>query len=261
MALSGDEKLRALGLKLPSSEENPYEQDFLELRNALNEDYGTFSTDLDGLSSFDEFESYLINDQGLSAEAASNLRQNVEQRYGDYLTFTDSVSAYDSFESWEATFNYGRTFGGDIYDAEGNQTSGIRVHSQNGVSREGVSVPAGTVEVFGPRVEFSQTGAPAASTSSPVFNVYDLYVSTTTPDPGETVAIAASVENTGGQRADFTFVLTEDGTRVDSHTVSVSPGGVKRHQFTRTYTSYVSVEVLVNDLGPETVTVQHPNIV
>ena len=36
--------------------------------------------------------------------------------------------------------------------------AGIRIHEEDGVSKDGVEVPAGTVEVYGLKVEFSHTG-------------------------------------------------------------------------------------------------------
>jgi hypothetical protein len=249
-SLTQKEKLRALGVKAPTVQNNPYLSTFDAIRE--EKDYSTFTSDVNGQASFAEFETYLTDTIGVGSETASRFRQRMEQKYETFGDFGTALSGFSSYDEWINSFSWGTTIAGDETDGE-QISAGIRIHGEDGLSYDGVGVPKGTLEVFGPRVELSQTPPPIDASSS--FSTANLQVSETLPSPYETITISADITNDSGYGLDHTAKLTEDGQVVKSKTVSFAAGETKTVEFTRRYTDYVSVDVKVNEAGPTTVTV------
>lgn len=249
-SLTSKEKLRALGVKSPSVQNNPYLSEFEAIGDT--NDYSTFVSDVNNQSSFSEFETYLTDTIGLSASKASRFRQRMEQKYATFGDFQTALSGFSSYDEWINSFSWGTTIAGD--ETDGTQISaGIRIHGEDGVSYDGVSVPKGTLEAFGPRIEFSQSAPPIDATAS--FSTANLQIGDTLPQPYQNITISADVTNNSGYSVDHTAKLTEDGQVVETQTVEFAAGETKTLTFTRTYTDYVSVDVKVNEAGPTTVTV------
>jgi len=249
-SLTQVEKLRALGLKSPDSSNNPYESLFDQIEAA--KDYSTFSSDVNSQSSFSEFETYLTDTIGMSADDASRFRARIEQKYASFSDLQSAFSSSSSYEEWRGTFSWGTTIAGDTTDGDG-PTSGIRVHGEDGLSYNNEQVGKGTVEIFGPRVEFSETSAPIDASTD--FTVANLTVSNTTPTRYETIQISADITNNSGYGTTFTAKLLEDSSVVQSQTVELDPSETQEVTFDRTYTELVSVEVQINNSATETVVV------
>lgn len=250
-SLTPKEKLKALGVSAPAVQNNPY----LSVFGAI-EDYGfsQFVTDVNNQSSFSEFETYLQDTIGLSAGDAEQFRKRMEQKYASFSDFQNALFGFSDEDEWINSFSWGATIAGDTTTSDGESLSGgIRVHAESGVSYDGVSVEAGTLELFGPRIETSQTGA--ASTKDSSFTTTNLTVSNTTPTTFETITIGADVTNNNSYDDDATAKLIEDGAVVDSKTFRVGGGSTRSISFDRRYTELVSVEVKINEAGPETVVV------
>lgn len=249
-SLTQVEKLRALGLKSPDASNNPYEGLFDQIEGAKS--FSEFNTDVQGQSSFGEFETYLTDTIGMSSSDASRFRTRMEQKYADFPTFQSELSGFSSYEGWRGSFSWGTTIAGDTTDGEG-VTSGVRVHGEDGISYDNIRVPKGTVEVFGPRVEFSQTDPPIDASTD--FTASNLTVSNTTPTRYETIVISADITNNSGYATTFTAKLLEDSSVVKSETISFGVNETKTVEFQRRYTELVSVEVAINDTATETVVV------
>lgn len=249
-SLSQVEKLRALGLKSPDASNNPYENLFDQIE--AEKDYSTFRNDVQGQSSFGEFETYLTDTIGMSSSDASRFRTRMEQKYTDFADFQSTLDDFSGYPGWRGSFSWGTTIAGDTTDGDG-PTSGVRVHGEDGISYDNVRVGKGTVEIFGPRVEFSQTDPPIDATTD--FSATNLSVSDTTPYAYETITISADITNNSGYGTSFTAKLLEDGSVVKSKTLDFGPSETLNVEFTRRYTDYVSVEVAINDTASETVTV------
>lgn len=249
--LTGDEKLRALGLKAASSQNNPYQSIFDKIRNA--KDYSTFSSDVNGLADFSGFESYLTNTIGLSSSEASRFRQAMESKYADFSAFQTALSGFSDYDGWINSLRFGTTLAGDETDGTG-LTSGVRIHGEAGLSYDNVSVPKGTVEIFGPRIEFSETGSPVDASTS--FSFGSLSVSDTSPFLGQEVTISTTVTNNSGFNTQKTVKLTENGQVVDSKTITLDDLDSQTVEFKRTYNSYTTIDVEIGSAGPTTINVQ-----
>jgi len=249
-SLTAKEKLRALGVKSPSVQNNPYLSTFEAIRE--EKDYSTFTSDVNGQADFAAFETYLTDTIGIAAESASRFRSRMEQKYSSFGDFGTALSGFSGYDEWINSFSWGTTIAGD--ETDGTQISaGIRIHGEDGVSYDGVSVPKGTLEVFGPRIELSSAPVPIDTSTS--FSTSNLSVDDTLPQPNQTVTITAEVTNNSGYGLNHTSKLTFDGQVVESKTFSYASGESKTVKFTYSFSTYTSVDVKINDAGPTTVTV------
>lgn len=249
-SLTSKEKLRALGLKAASVQNNPYQDVFEQIEAA--KDYSTFSSDVNNQSSFSEFETYLTDTIGVGGSQAADFRRRMEQKYSTFSDFQNALSGFSSYDEWINSFSWGTTIAGDTTDGDG-ATSGIRIHGEDGLSYDGIKVPKGTLEAFGPRLEFSQTAAPIDATAS--FSAANLTVSNTTPSPNETIQISADITNNSGYGLSHTVKYTEDGNVVKTRTLDFAANETRTVSFERTYDDYVSYDVSIDGTGPTTVTV------
>ena len=259
-SLTQEDKLRALGIRQPNQSIDLDAELFDEIAEAYEEAFNDFLDDVDGLDSFEEFEDFLVDEDILSAEDAEQLRTRLESRFEEFGEFEDDLNTYESFDEWFNDFNAGETLTGGTKDEDGTVNQGIKFHEQDGVSRAGVPVPAGTVEVYGPRVEFSQTD-PAIEDPDASLLTQNLTVSNTTPTRFETVTYSADITNTSGYSTSFSIRLYEDDSRVASKSVSFRVNETKTVEFERSYEEYDSFDVRINDSDEETVVVIHPGIV
>ena len=249
-SLTQKEKLRALGVKSPAVQNNPYIDIFDAIRDA--KDYSTFTSDVNGQADFAAFETYLTNTIGVSTESASRFRSRMEQKYSSFGDFGTALSGFSSYDEWINSFSWGTTIAGD--ETDGTQISaGIRIHGEDGLSYDGVNVPKGTLELFGPRIELSQTPPPIDASAS--FSTANLQIDDTLPNPYQTITITADVTNNSGYGLDHTAKLTFDGQVVESKTVGIGAGATETVEFTYSFPDYESVDVKVNEAGPTTVTV------
>lgn len=257
--LDEDKKLIWLGLKRPESDRSEVAGGINKLVNNV-EDYETFQSDLDGVSDYTEFKSYLEN-HGFTSEDADTFIERIKNNFDDedgdgstYDDFEDYVqNEAESFSELKNAFDTNKTLGSDKETAEGDKVAGVKFFDNDGYTKDGVFAPAGSVEVFGNEIHFSQTGAPEAAEADISYS--NLTISDTLPIPYERIDISADISNNGGSRGSVYAPLIEDGNVVDRQKVSVAAGDTETVTFTRYYTEYESIEVGIQDLGPQTVTV------
>lgn len=260
MALGTDAKLRALGLKQPSTTENLSSDNFDRLREAV--DYEEFRDDVtafeDNAAAFDDLEGWFGDLEAFDEDQASQFRLNIEQKFQEnYHEFVNILSENENYDEWEAEFRYGTTIGGG-YGGEGEVIQGVTFHEDGGVSHSGVPIPPGTVEIFGPRVEFSETAPPEEAGDGITVNQFQV-----TPINHEgtgTSEIIAEAENTS-DRSDIRSVsLYIDEERIETKSITLSGGQEGEVVFSHFFEDYGSFEVSVESIPSLTVTVEHPSL-
>ena len=256
-ALTQNDKLRALGLR---SADQSLELDlelFEEIKEWYNENkdgFSDFVDDANAESSFADLKQKLIDNGVLNQEQADQLFTKIENKYDSYTAFTDDLSTYESFEEFINSFNPGSGLTGGTKDDTGKINQGIRFHEENGVSQAGVPVPAGTVEIYGPRVEFSQS-APAIESPEAALSVSNFTVSNTLPLKYENITYSADLTNESGYGTSFSIKLYHDDAVQSSKTVEFGPSETKTVEFTEKYTTLRSFEASIMDSSTTTVSV------
>ena len=257
-SLTQEDKLRALGLKSPDQSIELDLELFEDIKDWYEENkdgFSSFEDDANNESSFADLKQKLIDDGVLSQEQADQLFTKIENKYeGDYTAFTDDLSNYESFDEFINSFNPGSGLTGDTKDDSGDPNQGIRFHSEDGVSRAGVAVPKGTVEIYGPRVEFSQS-APAIDNPEAAISVSNFTVSNQIPVKFEIVTYSADLTNESGYSTSFSIKLYHDDAIRSSKTVEFGVNETKTVEFTEQYNTLRSFDASIMDSGTITVSV------
>ena len=269
--LSPDKKLVWLGFKNPQQDVNQAGTDIQKLKDNVG-DWSTFQSDLDAydldgdgtdedISDYTQFQTYL-EDNGFTQLEAQAFIDKIKNTWSDE---DSSGSSYDEFEDWventgtsyeEFQSQFSTTAGmtGDEETSEGEKVTGVIFHDEAGVSKDGVNLPPGTVEIFGNRVEFSQTED--IETGEPLMSYSNLNIDNQTPSKYETITITADLKNIGDVSGDAYPQLKVDGTVVKAQgPIFLLNGESTTVSFTYSFTELVSVDMTIADLEPLTVSV------
>lgn len=259
-SLTPKEKEIWAGVRRPGSEQKSAvesEQDKLE----KNIDWGTYQTDITGttVTTYSEHSTYLQNNAGFTASEAATLNDKIKANLTDddasgttWDEYEAEVGNLGSWDEWTNLFDTQNTFGSQAESQDGGPAAGIRTFESDGYTFDGVAAPAGTVEIFGREVHFSEQAPP--TTASPDFSYANLVVSNTLPNPYERVDISADITN-NGDYGTAEVVYKEDGSVEDRKSVTIAGGSTKTVTFTTYWTEYVSVDVTIDGLPAETVSV------
>jgi hypothetical protein len=268
--LTEEKKLIWAGLKRAQQDFNTGDNEISKIESNIS--WATFQGHLDAydidedgtdedISSYPEFKTYLGLEHGFTTEEQDTFVDKIKANFSDE---DSSGTSYDEFEEYvenEATsfsqltnqFSTTNTFSTETKTEDGEPVAGIRVHDSAGVSYAGVPVEAGTTEVFGRRVEFSQQEPPRAEDGT------ISYANLTTDDADNVVNVFASIEisadvtnsNTGDRQV--TVTLTEDGSVLKEKTVTINGGSTQNVSFTVTKTEYVCHDYSIGGLSAVTV--------
>ncbi len=264
--LKPKQKLKALGLKLPESQENPLKTEFDKLESAvedLSNGFPEFQNDVGNQTSFSEFETYLTDTLGLSADVSASLRSKFEAKYGDFSTFQTELDSFITFDEWLNSFKWGDTIGGETTSDGVESNQGIRFHSEEGVTKEDVQVPAGTVEIFGPEIHFSQTGATAdeEEDKSSLFSYSNETLSDSSIFLDESATFSVDLTNNGSYQERFLPVLVVDGEKEkEGDLIKIGPGNTRTIAFEFFPPDTGDFDLRINKSATRTITVNNSGL-
>lgn len=254
MALETLTWLTWLGIKSPSANQNTASGDVERLKANVG-DYDAFVTILEDSTSWTEFETALL-DNGFSQEQADNLINRAQQAFEDEDssgTDWDEYKEYaantaTSYTEYKTEFPTTSGLRSEKTTEDGQPAAGIRVHESQGVSYAGVSLPAGTTEVFGSRIEFSQ--------QEPAVEAEDLGYSNIRTDDADDVAtvfqtmtISCDVTNPNTFQASATIPLQEDGSVIQRQEVTVDGSTTTTVSFEVRKEDYICAEYSIGSSG------------
>lgn len=220
-------------------------------------DFQQYQNDISGFTSHSEHETYLENN-GFTADEADAFTAKIQANFTDedssgtewdeYNAFVQSVS---SFEELKNGFSSESQLASDSETAEGESVAGIRTFDSAGVTKDGISVPAGATEVYGAEIHFSQTGHDHFETSPETYS--NLTVSDQAPEVGATITVSVDVTNPNSFGIKAVATLTEDGSAIQTETVVLGGNSTKTVSFSVSKDQYVCHDYTVSDLSAITV--------
>lgn len=255
-----DKKLIWLGLKRAQQDTSEARDHIDRLQRGV--EYDDYEDAVSGFADDSDHKTWLIDEDNADftedqADSFNEMIQNNFESWSDYQDFV--VNEAGSYITLRNGFDTQTAFESEERTADGEAVAGVRLHDTDGVSYAGVSVPAGTVEIYGNRVEFSRTGPPDAEEADISFS--NLSISNTTPTRYETITISADVSNTGDSTGAVYAPLLEDGDVVTRQRIEVAAGATETVEFERRYTEFQSMEVTIKDLPEQKVVVVHEGLI
>jgi len=268
--LTEEKKLIWAGLKRAQSDQSAVVGELNRIKS--NIEWSTYvahhdAYDLDGdgtdenISNFSQFKTYLENEHGFSTDEAQayvdkiknsftddNSSGSVYDEYEDYVE--NQANSYDELKNKFGTVTAMTT---EQQTETGEPVAGIRVHDTAGVSYAGVSVEAGTTEIFGRRIEISQQDPPRAEDGSINYSNLTTSDSDNVVTVYETIKISADVQNTNSGDRRVTVTLTEDGSVHAEKTVDIDAGSTRTVSFNVSKREYVCHDYAIADLSAVTV--------
>ena len=251
MALETQEWLVWLGVKEPQVDLSVIQADIDRLKDSVG-DWDSFETLVDGATSYTEYEQALIDAGFPSAEVDAHISR-VQDEFSSWTAYHDEVvNNLNGYDEYRAQFGNTQGLTGSELTEEGEPTAGLRVHDSAGTSYNGVSVPAGTTEVFGRRIEFSQQDAAADPDDV-------TYANLQSDDPDntvtvyQTIAVSADVTNPNAWGVNVTIPLKLDGSVEQQQAVRLGPNETRTVSFDVTEQDYICYEASIGTTSPITI--------
>lgn len=252
--ITEEKKLIWLGLKNAQQDLSEIKAEIDTLQSNFD-DLEDFTNGLanQGVSTYSELQTYLENN-GFTTDKAETFITKIQNNFADYSSFeTFLETEIDSLEELKNEFSDNLSFESQQETTEGDSVAGMRIHEDGGVTHDDISVPEGTLELYGNEIHFSQQGGQPASPSD--ITVSNLTTSDSSVDTNENVTISVDVTNNGGQEGSEFISLVENGSVTESEIAVIDAGQTKTLEFIRFYSSPQNIDYTVRDLGPVTVSI------
>lgn len=266
MSLKAKKKLTWLGLARAAQSLSEVKGEIELLKENVGS-WENFEDGVDDQTQYSEFNTYLQNN-GFTSTEADTFIQKIKNNFTDddnsgttWDEFHDFVvDTADSYEEFQNQFGNQNTLTSDLEVKDGankgNSAAGIKVFDSAGVTRDGVDVPAGAVEVFGTEVHFSKTDNTTDGSVDPgTISYSNLRTddSDDVVDVGQSITISADVENTHDSEQQISTALTEDGFVIRAESFRVQANSNRTISFTVTKDEYVCHDYQIAGLSPITV--------
>lgn len=247
MALDTAEWLVWLGIKQPQVSLNEIRNDI----EVLKEEIGTFSdfqTLVDNAADYPALQTDLEN-AGMPAAQAGAFIEKIQQAFTDFSSFETQTLALSSYLEFQSQFDSQSGLTGNRLTDQGEPAAGIRVHDNPGVSYSGVSVPAGTTEIYGNRIEFSEQALASVAPSAVG------YANFTSDDPddvvvfGKDITFSADVQNPNGFGVSVNVPFKEDGAVRSSRTLRLAANASQSVAFTVSYSTSQCHDYTIGNSG------------
>lgn len=275
--ITAQQKLIWLGLNNRTFQQNPFQSQIEELKNLYSfseiqdkfeNDWGSFAdyagdvnaenrSDSNGIEDYQSWQKKLVDIYG----DPENPQEPTDPEISDaWDPHEDAfINEYVGWPDFENEFRTNTALTGQRQDESGEDIAGVRVHDTTGVTKNGDTVPAGSVEVFGRQVHFSQSdearqGAGTGGTEDPNIVFRNIAVNpTTTPNIGAEITVSAEVKNDTSYTETVIAPLKENGTVTDSQTLELMGNEIQEVSFTLEKPTNQLVTVKIGDSDSITV--------
>lgn len=280
--LSAKERLQWLGLSQAVSSLSSVEAQVNLLLDALP-GYDTFQDHLnngydynnngskESITTFNNFTSYLLS-LGFTQNQIDRFISIIKENFTDDNsngTVFDEFKSYvindtGTWEEFKNAFSSSNETGGEVETENGETAAGIRFHDESGVTKDNVNVPAGTTEIFGREVHFSQTESVSTEddSDSSTFTFSNIRTDggNTTVDVDTTATIKADVTNNNSQNAPVGLSFIEDGSKIDGKVKYIAGNSTETVSFDITKSSQEYHDYAINTTATITITWKPENI-
>jgi hypothetical protein len=251
MALDTQEWLVWLGVKEPQTNLSEIKSDIERLKDSVGT-WSDFQNLVSNSADYSEFEQNLLN-EGFPSDKVGAFIDKIQDQYSSYTAFQDDVvNVLTSYIEFQSRFGNQHGLTGSRRTADGEPVAGLRVHDESGVSYSGINVPAGTTEIYGRRIEFSQQDAGV--------NYADLTYSNQSTDDSDNVVtiyqditISADASNPNSFGMNATIPLKADGSVIAQETIRLEANVTRSVSFTLSRSNYVCEDLAIGTLSPITV--------
>lgn len=158
--LTEGKKLKWLGAKREGDDESEIEGEINRLERTVGE-FDAYQIFVDESADLEAHEDGLVDEHDWPAPDAELFSTKIDNAFDGWEAYDNYINVQvDSYSGMKDDFPSEVVFGGIETTGDGELAVGIRMHDEPGVSKAGVRLPAGTIELFGQRLEISQMAEP-----------------------------------------------------------------------------------------------------
>lgn len=223
--VSEREKLIRTGLS-DNQRDDSLVSDYIPLLRDVFDDYEDKISFTEEKEGFDDYRESLEDFEDFAVEVrngetrADKFVSRLEILFESFDAYVDYTGEQESFDEYAANI----ISPDGVFDVDNNDKPfGIIIHRDEAVSRDGVPVPAGTVEIVGTEVHVSgyveNTDAEQVDNRSGKIEVVEVSTDKQSYTIGESVIITATVENTGDVTDKRSIPFSVNGEIVETRKV------------------------------------------
>ena len=246
MTLETQEWLVWLGVKEPQVNLSEVKADIDRLKDSVGT-WEDFQEIVANASDYSELEQDLL-DAGFPSAKVDSFIAKIQDQYSSFSDFQSTVSGLTSYLEFQSQFGNQSGLTGDSLTEDGEPTAGIRVHDSSGQSYAGVSVPAGTTEIFGRRIEFSQQD-PSVEPDEVSYSNFSTDDADDVATVFQSITFSADVTNPNAFGVDVTIPFTEDGSVLAQRSIRLGANATETVEFTVTKQDYICADYAIGDSG------------
>jgi len=251
MALDTQEWLVWLGVKEPQTNLSEVKADISRLKDSVGS-WSDFQDLVSNSADYSELEQNLLG-AGFPSDKVDAFLSKIQDQFSSFSAFQDEVvNTLTSYTEFQSQFGNQQGLTGSRRTEDGEPVAGLRVHDESGTSFAGVSVPAGTTEIYGRRLEFSRQ-AVSVEPSDITYSNQSTDDSDNVVSVGGDITISADVSNPNGFGVDATVPLKESGTVIDQASTRLAGNATETVSFTLSRSNYVCLDLAIGTLSPVTV--------
>lgn len=246
MALETQEWLVWLGVKEPQVSLSEIKSDIDRLKDSVGT-WEDFQDIVSNSADYTELENNLVN-AGFPSDKVDAFISKLQDQFDSYSDFQSTVSGLTSYLEFQSQFGNQSGMTGDSLTEDGEPVAGIRVHDSSGTSYAGVSVPEGTTEVFGRRIEFSQQD-PSVDPDEVSYSNFSTDDADDVTTVSTSMEFSADVTNPNAFGVDVTIPFIEDGTVLTQKNIRLGANATQTVSFSVTKTSSECHDYRIGDSG------------
>jgi len=248
--MDAEEKLVWLGIKRGGRKVSQVASDVEHLKQTVG-DWDAFS-DLvvNQTDAYSGLKTELVDTHGWSSAEADAFIARLKNEFNSYNDFQSSVDGWSTYQQLQSYFDTATTYTSDSLTADGAPAAGIRFHESDGISYDGVQVPAGTAEIFGVRVEVSRQDPPRGTKDSVTYANFQSDDADNVTDVGTPITFSADVTNPNNYGVTAQVPLTENGSVISTKEVRLEGNATTAVEFSVTKDDYVCADYAIGDADP-----------
>lgn len=246
--LTEGKKLKWLGAKRDGDDESEVQAEISRLKETVGE-FDQYQVFVDGSASLSDHEQRLVDEHGWPGPDAELFSQEIDNAFDGWSAYDNYINnQVDSYSSMKNDFPSEVVFGGIETTSDGEVAVGVRMHDEAGISKKGVELPAGTIELFGYRLEISQLADPDPKEEDIAYG--SVQVNPSEPTTGEEFDVFCDITNNDENGVLIYPQLVVNGVVEEQQEVELDAGETKEVRFSYTQPDTTRLDVQIDDQGP-----------
>lgn len=246
--LTEGKRLKWLGLRREGDDQSEINAEISRLKDTVGE-FDAYQSFVGNSSSISNHESRLINNHNWPSPDAELFSSKIENSFDGWSAYDNYINVQvSSYQTMKGDFPSEITFGGIETTSDGEIAVGVRLHEEQGVSKKGLTVEAGTIELFGTRFEVSQMEQPSADQRDLAYG--PVQADPMSPDVDEEFDVFCDITNNSNADVRIFPQLAVNGVVEEQQQLDIPQGETREARFSYTQPQFARLDVQIDNEEP-----------